>query len=432
MKKIFSIFAAILFAGSMMAAGAQHFKETIDLSSGVFTAASGDVPAFITWKAGNDKLTITQLKGTSSTNVNSSYISGPRVYKGHILSFQAEEGFTIDTVIFVCNDKYVGAGTGNVAGTALKSDGNVEKNTDAIDARLSGSKGATDSLLNVTGVSLFYLQNPSSSAQQLRLTSMEVRYTKAASSEPAITVGNVAFGTYVPGLSTAKELAVIGENLSGAITATLVDGSNFSISGELTAEGGTLSVALKNTADGDYADKIEFRVGETLLAESNVTAHVISTVGVGSKEKPFAVADVVKINNSLAGNYWVKGYILGGFSSSREIDNTYAAAIALVDVMDDAADTISVQLPSSSDVREALNVPAKHSQGWLVKVYGSLEAYSGGPGVKTPTDYEIIDDSPTALINTEAEEKTVKFFENGQLVIIKNGVKYNALGTVIR
>ena len=34
----------------------------------------------------------------------------------------------------------------------------------------------------------------------------------------------------------------------------------------------------------------------------------------------------------------------------------------------------------------------------------------------------------TAISNTEVENKAVKFFKNGQLVIIKNGVKYNALG----
>ena len=38
----------------------------------------------------------------------------------------------------------------------------------------------------------------------------------------------------------------------------------------------------------------------------------------------------------------------------------------------------------------------------------------------------------TAIDNTAVESKAVKFFENGQLVIIKNGVKYNALGAEIR
>ena len=37
----------------------------------------------------------------------------------------------------------------------------------------------------------------------------------------------------------------------------------------------------------------------------------------------------------------------------------------------------------------------------------------------------------TAIDNTVVSEKAIKMFENGQLIIIKNGVKYNALGSVI-
>ena len=44
------------------------------------------------------------------------------------------------------------------------------------------------------------------------------------------------------------------------------------------------------------------------------------------------------------------------------------------------------------------------------------------------TDIVLVGDFPSAISNTAAESKAVKFIENGQLVIIKNGVKYNALG----
>ncbi|MBR3648509.1 MAG: hypothetical protein IKN59_09035 [Paludibacteraceae bacterium] len=44
------------------------------------------------------------------------------------------------------------------------------------------------------------------------------------------------------------------------------------------------------------------------------------------------------------------------------------------------------------------------------------------------TDIVLVGNFPTALSNTAVESKAVKFFENGQLVIIKNGVKYNVLG----
>ena len=44
------------------------------------------------------------------------------------------------------------------------------------------------------------------------------------------------------------------------------------------------------------------------------------------------------------------------------------------------------------------------------------------------TDIVLVGDFTTAIDNTVMENKAVKSFENGQLVIIKNGVKYNALG----
>lgn len=44
------------------------------------------------------------------------------------------------------------------------------------------------------------------------------------------------------------------------------------------------------------------------------------------------------------------------------------------------------------------------------------------------TDIVLVGDFPTAISNTAVESKAVKFIENGQVVIIKNGVKYNALG----
>ena len=44
------------------------------------------------------------------------------------------------------------------------------------------------------------------------------------------------------------------------------------------------------------------------------------------------------------------------------------------------------------------------------------------------TDIVLVGDFHSDISNTAAESKAVKFIENGQLVIIKNGVKYNALG----
>ena len=44
------------------------------------------------------------------------------------------------------------------------------------------------------------------------------------------------------------------------------------------------------------------------------------------------------------------------------------------------------------------------------------------------TDIVLVGNFSTAIDNTVIESKAVKTIENGQLVIIKNGVRFNALG----
>jgi hypothetical protein len=77
--------------------------------------------------------------------------------------------------------------------------------------------------------------------------------------------------------------------------------------------------------------------------------------------------------------------------------------------------------------------------GDQVVVYGDLKVYKkdGNPDIfefdKNNYLVKLIEKSPTeAIDNTAAEVKAFKTFENGQLVIIKNGVKYNATGTMIQ
>lgn len=66
--------------------------------------------------------------------------------------------------------------------------------------------------------------------------------------------------------------------------------------------------------------------------------------------------------------------------------------------------------------------------GKKYNIYGVVTIYSSKPQVYFITAEEV---SGTAIDNTVVGEKAIKMFENGQLIIIKNGVKYNALGSVI-
>lgn len=77
-----------------------------------------------------------------------------------------------------------------------------------------------------------------------------------------------------------------------------------------------------------------------------------------------------------------------------------------------------MELPLTEDLRNRL-ANAGH---WMIQ----FNKEAGNPF--NVTDIVLVGNFPTAISNTAAESKAVKFFENGQLVIIKNGVKYNALG----
>ncbi len=77
-----------------------------------------------------------------------------------------------------------------------------------------------------------------------------------------------------------------------------------------------------------------------------------------------------------------------------------------------------MELPLTDDLRNRL-ANAGH---WMIQFNKEEGA------AFNVTDIVLVGDFSTAISNTAVESKAVKFFENGQLVIIKNGVKYNALG----
>ena len=77
-----------------------------------------------------------------------------------------------------------------------------------------------------------------------------------------------------------------------------------------------------------------------------------------------------------------------------------------------------MELPLTDELRTKLANASK----WMIQ----FNKEAGIPF--NVTDIVLVGDFTTAIDNTVMESKAVKFFENGQLVIIKNGVKYNALG----
>ena len=133
--------------------------------------------------------------------------------------------------------------------------------------------------------------------------------------------------------------------------------------------------------------------------------------GEGTYENPYTALDVVALNNTQTGNFYVKAYIVGQlnggtmaglelaapFTPSKNTTtgqmNTYNTNIVLAASADekDAAKMVTVQLPSGA-LRTGLNLPENPSMhGKEILIYGSLEKYCGVAGIKNPT-YAVVDD----------------------------------------
>lgn len=252
---------------------------------------------------------------------------------------------------------------------------------------------------------------------------------------PLIEAEDVLFGN-ISSTGKTKELVVAGYNLTDAITYTLSEDAAFTVDGTLTAEGGTLTITFTGTTDGKYSATLTLTSGTVTLPIA-ISATLMSLTGEGTKENPFTVEDVIAINSSLGTSqkYWVIGYILGSCSTGPVIATNPVNSNLALGATSDAETFIPVALASSTaedGARAILNVADhKDNIGKQVKVCGTLEEYfkvAGVKNVKTADEYEIMS-TPTAITNTTLNAKTIKTIENGQLIIIRDGKKYNAMGT---
>ena len=378
MKKLSFFLMAMLM--SIMSFAQTAETVTMNLAEGVHDGSQ------ITWTELNGSITITQMQGTSQNGVNANYIAAPRLYKGHILSFECVDNYTITAIKINYNGTYYG-NTILVGNT--QTDNVVTNNTDLFTGNFATAQNGSHEITttNVAGESKILIQNSASANNvQLRPKSIEISYIKAATSEPTITCGDIVFKASD---AKNKEVEVIGENLTEAIVATLKTGTNFAVEGTLTTTGGTLTISVTATESGEYSDVLVLTAGE-IIKEVNVTATVIKMDGDGTEENPYSVADVIALANPGV-KAWVEGYIVGSMNNNKlEETPTNATNIALATTADDTENIIPVQLPSGN-VRTALNVVDNPSNlGAKVAIYGTLEAYFSKPGVKNVSDYEIL------------------------------------------
>ena len=193
------------------------------------------------------------------------------------------------------------------------------------------------------------------------------------------------------------------------------------IYGELTNYNGTYETVGKGAA---YIWK---STNPALGGNGNTGNLPTDVVGAGTFENPYTANDVLLLNNSNAGNYWVKAYIVGQingksisgaefdapFSGSSNDDgsvNNYNTNILIANSADEAnsGNCVPVQLPSGV-LRTNLNlVQNPDLDGVEVLIYGSLEAYFGAAGIKSTSYAKVGDKEWGVNPNVEQVEPTAK------------------------
>ena len=228
-------------------------------------------------------------------------------------------------------------------------------------------------------------------AKAFYIKSISITYTEASAGQGMILVDqtDVDFGK----VTKTKTITVTGQNLNSAINAELQDGSNFSVEGDLTAEGGVLTVNFTATEAGKYNDVLVLTSGD-VTAEVTLSGEVLILEGQGTKEAPYTVADVIALGLADKTLAWVEGYIIGALNSNNNnaletTGTSVASNILLADAANETQNYIPVALPNNSESRKALNlVDNPNNLGAKVAVYGTLETYFSKAGVKEVSDYE--------------------------------------------
>ena len=435
MKKIFSLLAAVLFVSSVMA------TETITY---VFSSKSWDASPD-DWTSGKDGASIANQGVQVSTAVSGANATS-------LISFT-----NIKEIVVTYNTN-AKAGAGSVA---IQVGSNAEVSQDCAYSAPGDGRSA-----NYTAT-FDYSSAPQSgnvkitvtcSTNSLYIKSVAITYNYDASAA-SISADDIDFGTVmIPAdedtYTKDINLAVTAENLGETPIAITLPAEITSDEATLPATGGTFHLHL-SAASCEFSKTITLSAGtkaskeitvsgkikqDLVLAGTEATmtkgtnaydamvdGHTAVRVGKsdGDGEMTISIpANAVKLRFFAAA--WA-GTATDSIALSSEGATLSASAVELT-----ADAGIAGNSPFTLD---ALSAAAYQHEITLSNVTEATEVKLASDEVRRfavwGATYVLASD-PTALDNAASEQKTVKTIENGQLVIIRDGIRYNALGTRLR
>ena len=244
--------------------GGGEDPDAIDLSKGVFSTDH------ITWTFGS--LTITQTKGNSGTAVNSSYISAPRIYKGHILSF-VSTGSKIASISLTYDGTYYGDSM--TAGTTVV-DNVVTNNTSAVARTWSTANKGTHIVSSVSssGLSTIHIQNVASDNNvQFRPTAISIAFVEEAETLESISVSGATTSYYVGDTF----------NFNGTVTATYSKGTEkvvtptYISSPDMSTSGNKIVTVSYTEDEKTVSDTYQINVQEVVVSNIVITGTATKT-----------------------------------------------------------------------------------------------------------------------------------------------------------
>lgn len=243
------------------------------------------------------------------------------------------------------------------------------------------------------------------------------------SDEPTIQVlAAVKFPNTFTGKQSPMDITVKGFNLTGDITVALSgDGFSTAVTKLTKAEaeaGASVEVTFAPTAVNNYSGTLTFTGGglEAPVVAA-LTGKGVVLVGEGTSDKPYTVADVIALNNTAEGPFFVKGIIVGApvFAKASEFIAPFTTntALYLGDEATERDTMMLVPVQLTPEVRAELNlVDHPENIGKTLIIKGKLVPYFSAPGLKNTTEYQL---DATSISAVEAANTIISV--NGNLVV---------------
>ena len=447
MKKIFSLFAAILFAGSMMAE-VKTYTFTIDTitltgSANSYAGFNGEHEFTATATDASGK-TMTVVVATNQVMVAAN--NGVKYVQG-----QANKGVIYNkTNLGSISSVTLSADATNYASPVI---GSIEQPTEAVANGAYFQIKAGSSASRTKSITVTFTKDDAVPVQSVALdiTSKTIEVGESFTLTPSITPADAANTAVTWSTSSANasvEDGVVTGLAAGSatITCTTVDGNK-------TA---TCEVTITEAVPSDYV--------ETAFASIKDQDEVVITMTIDSVAETFALnggtsgvapaANKVRIVGTsikpvTADHIFLVSKVDGGYQFALK-SNTDNVLYAYANNDDSQNNDIRVGSVSgtasgvwSFDANNHLyTTPASDARYLCVYSSSDWRSYKSTSGgyanveaqtlkfyVKSIGGSPVV---PTAIENAEVAGQVQKVIENGQLFIIKNGVKYNAQGAVVR